>query len=313
MSYSKLLMSSNKGMALVLTIMILAIMTTMVVEFIHEVYSTNASLNNWRVSRQLSLAAKSGITIAKKIISDNQSRYAYTYPGKYELPLGNIFAEAAEAADGSGGKVLIRVEDENGKFNLNSTVWPNGTTNEASIDLFKRLLKNIGLDEQIAYRVADWIDSDSESRMGGSEKGAKNAYMDSIDELTLMYGVDFRTYEALKPFVTVYGVDGISSHLININSASLPVILAFNAEITEQLAERIIKYRDLEPLERASDLVKIAGFEGSLGQSLMGMIVVKAVNLRITSLAEDDKIKRIIECVVENYGGMFITKYWRER
>ncbi|MFH2044344.1 MAG: type II secretion system minor pseudopilin GspK [Pseudomonadota bacterium] len=303
-------MASNKGMALILTLMILAIMTTMVVEFVHEVYSTNAILNNWRISRQLSLTAKSGITIVKKIISDNQSRYAYTYPGKYEVPLGNIFGENA---DGSGGKVFVNVEDENAKFNVNSIVWPNGTTNESSIDSFKRLLKNIKLDEQVAYRVADWIDPDSESRMGRSEQGAKNAYLDSIDELKLINGMDSKTYEVLKPFITVYGAEGVTSNIININSAPLPVIMALNAEITKDLAERIIKYRGLEPLETPSDLVKIAGFEGSLGQSLIGMLIVKAVNFKITSFAEDNKIKRIIECVVENKGDKFLTKYWCER
>lgn len=303
-------MASNKGMALILTLMILAIMTTMVVEFVHEVYSTNAILNNWKISRQLSLTAKSGITIAKKIISDNQSRYAYTYPGKYEFPLGNIFGENSDV---SGGNVFVNIEDENAKFNVNSIIWPNGTTNESSIDSFKRLLKNIELDEQVAYRVADWIDPDSESRTGRSEHGAKNAYIDSIEELKLIDGLDSKTYEALKPYITVYGAEGVTSNVININSASLPVIMALNNDITHDLAERIIKYRDLEPLETPSDLVKIAGFEGSLGQSLIGMLIVKAVNFKITSLAEDNNIKRIIECVVENKGEIFLTKYWCER
>ncbi len=303
-------MGSNKGMALILTLMILAIMTAMVVEFVHDVYSTNACLNNWRISRQLSLTAKSGITIAKKIISDNLHRYSYTYPGELELPLGNIFVGSGNRV---GGMALVHVEDENAKFNLNSMVWPNGTTNDAALESFKRLLKNLGLDEQVAYRVADWIDGDSEPRLRDSELGAKNVYMYSIDEMRLLRGVDIKTYETLKPFVTVYGVTDVSSSLVNINSASTPVIMALNTDITEQLAERIIKYRDLQPFEIASDLVKIAGFEGSLGQSLMGMIVVKAVNLRIISSAEEDKIKRIVECVVENKGGVFLTKYWCER
>lgn len=303
-------MGSNKGMALILTLMIVAVMTAMVVEFIHDVYSTNAALNNWRVSRQLSLTAKSGVTIAKKIISDRQSRYAFTYPGRYEIPLGDIFAETD---DGFGGEAFIRVEDENAKFNLNSIIWPNGRTNETSLDLFKRLLKNLSLDEQVADRVADWIDGDGESRLGESEQGAKNAFMDSVDELRLIRGIDSGTCEKLKPFITVYGADGVSSPLIDINSAPLPVIMALDADITEQLAERVIKYRDLEPLESVSDLVKIAGFGGSLGQSLMGGIIVKAVNFRITASAENDKIKRIIECVVENKGNQFTIKYWSER
>jgi general secretion pathway protein K len=296
-------------MVLVLTLMILAIMTAMVVNFIYGVYTTNASLYNWRASQQLSLAAKSGVTLAVKIISDNQVHYTYTYPGKIEIPVENMFAGSAE---GGGVKVLIRVEDENAKFNLNSLVWPNGETNEAAFASFKRLLKKLRLDEQMAYKVADWVDRDSEPRAGDSEQGAKNAYMDSADELCLIPGVGSRVYETLAPFITVYGVDTIYSSLVNINSAPLFVIMSLDDNMTEQLAERILKYRDLEPFKSVSDLLRVAGFEDSLGQSLMGRVTVKAANLRITSTAEDNNIKRVIECVVGNKGGGFVNQYWRE-
>ena len=299
------MMGGNRGMALVLTLMILTIMTTMVIEFSYGVYATNASLYNWRDSQQLSLAAKSGVAIAVKIVADNWARYTYTYPGKVTIPVENMFA-------GFGGKVLIRVEDENAKFNLNALVWPNGETNEVALDAFKRLLRNLQLDEQIAYKVADWIDHDSEPRSEESEQGVKNAYMDSTDELFLIRGVDEEVYEKLVPFITVYGVDEIYSSLVNINSAPLTVIMSLDDNMTEELAERIVRYRDLEPLKRASDLVKIAGFEGPLGQSLMGRVTVKASNLRITSVAEDKKIKRVIECVVGDKDGAFVSKYWRE-
>jgi len=303
------MIGSNKGMALVLTMMIMAIMMAMVVEFSYGVYTTNASLYNWQASQKLSLVAKSGITLALKTISDDQALYTYTYPGKIDIPVENMFAAAD---DEFGGKVLIRVEDENAKFNLNALIWPNGETNEAALASFERLLKNLQLDRHIAYKVADWIDNDSDSRSGESEQGAKNAYMDCCDELCLIQGVDSRIYKTLEPFITVYGADTISSSLVNINSAPLPVIMSLDDNITEQLAERIIKYREMEPLKEPSDLVKIAGFEGPLGQSLMGRITVKAVNLRITSLAEDNNIKRVIECVVGNKDGGFVTRYWRE-
>lgn len=303
------MIGSNKGMALVLTLMILAIMMAMVVEFSYGVYTTNASLYNWKTSQQLSLVAKSGVTLALKTISDNQALYTYTYPGKIDIPVENMFAAADEEF---GGTVFIRVEDENAKFNLNALVWPNGETNGAALASFERLLKNLQLDGHIAYKVADWIDHDSNPRSGDSEQGAKNAYMDCCDELCLILGVDSRIYKTLEPFITVYGVDTISSSLVNINSAPLPVIMSLDDNITEQLAERIIKYRNMEPLKGPSDLVKIAGFEGPLGQSLMGKIIVKAVNLRITSFAEENNIKRVIECVVGNKDGGFVTRYWRE-
>ena len=299
------MMGSQKGMALVLTLLIMAMITAMTVEFVYGVYTTNAGLYNWREGQKLSLVAKSGISLATKMVSENQNRYSYTSPGTIEIPVENILK-------GFTGTVVIRVVDENGKFNLNSLVWPNGTTNETAFESFVRLLKNMNLDENIAYRVADWIDEDIEPRRGDSEQGAKNGYLDSVDELFLVKGIDSRAYDTLSPVVTVYGIENVFNHLININTAPRAVIMSLDDNITEDLAERVIRYRALEPFNRVSDLVKVAGFGGSLGQSLMNKIVVKASNLRITSVAEEDRIKRIIECVIVLKGNDFLIGYWQE-
>lgn len=299
------MMGSEKGMALVLTLLIMAMITAMVVEFVYGVYTTNAGLYNWREAQKLSLAAKSGISLTTKIISENQNRYSYTYPGSVEMPVENILK-------GFSGKVVIRVVDENGKFNLNSLIWPNGTTNETAFNSFIRLLKNLNLDENIAYRVADWIDRDLEPRRRDSEEGAKNDYLDSVDELLLVKGIDSQAYDKLSPLVTVYGIEQVYNNLININAASRAVIMSLDDNITEALAERVINYRALEPFNGVSDLVRVAGFEGPLGQSLMNKITVKASNFRITSVAEEDRIKRVIECVIVVKGDAFLIGYWQE-
>ncbi len=299
------MMGSEKGMAVVLTLLIMAMITAMVVEFVYGVYTTNAGLYNWREAQKLSLAAKSGISLTTKIISENQNRYSYTYPGSIEMPVENILK-------GFSGKVVIRVVDENGKFNLNSLVWPNGTTNETAFNSFIRLLKNLNLDENIAYRVTDWIDRDLEPRRRDSEEGAKNDYLDSVDELLLVKGIDSQAYDKLSPLVTVYGIEQVYNNLISINTASRAVIMSLDDNITEALAERVINYRALEPFNRVSDLVRVAGFEGPLGQSLMNKITVKASNFRITSVAEEDRIKRVIECVIVVKGDAFLIGYWQE-
>jgi hypothetical protein len=82
--------------------------------------------------------------------------------------------------------------------------------------------------------------------------------------------------------------------------------------MTDELAGRIESYRSLEPFQKTSDIVKVAGFEGSLGQSLIGRIAVKASNFRITSVAEQNRMKRIIECVMEKSAGGFKVRYWQE-
>jgi type II secretory pathway component PulK len=208
------------------------------------------------------------------------------------------------------GQLLIKITDENAKFNLNSLVLPNSTLNQTAYESFRRLLRILALDENIADRVADWIDRDTEPRIGQSEEGAKNTYMDSVDELWLIE--DSKVCEKLLPFVTVYGMGEISANIININTASVTVLMMLDDMMTDELAGRIESYRSLEPFQKTSDIVKVAGFEGSLGQSLIGRIAVKASNFRITSVAEQNRMKRIIECVMEKSAGGFKVRYWQE-
>jgi type II secretory pathway component PulK len=88
--------------------------------------------------------------------------------------------------------------------------------------------------------------------------------------------------------------------------------MAFDDAITTELAERIVSYRSVEPFQNTSDIVKVAGFEGSLGQSLIGRITVKASNFRIISEASIHGIKRIIESVVGRTSAGFTVTYWQE-
>lgn len=308
------ILHSERGMALILTLMILVIITAMVVEFSYGVYTSSASLYNWKDSQRLSLVAASGISLAVKTISDSKRIDFYRFPGKIEIPVIGIL-------EGFKGSVFIRAEDENSKFNLNSIVWPKGTIkdgeNDYAFDSFKALLRNLNLDETIADRVADWIDKDSEpsdSRVMDSEDSAKNTYMDTVDELLLIKGVDKRTYEMLLPYVTVYGHNSIiDSDHININTASIPVIMSLdgNERITKEDAERIAARRDITPFANKSDVQQLMGFNESLWHSVIRpRIVLEPSNLRITSIAEENRIKRIIESVIDVQDNK--VRYWRE-
>ncbi|HET6460614.1 MAG TPA: type II secretion system protein GspK, partial [Syntrophales bacterium] len=166
------------------------------------------------------------------------------------------------------------------------------------------------LDEQIADKIADWISRNRKTGPGISEVSAKNAYMNSVDELWLI--ADSKACEKMVPLVTVYGVGVVYANTININTASIPVLMVLDDMMTSALAERIVNYRSIEPFKNTSDIVKVAGFEGPLGQSLIGKIAVKASNFHISAEASRDRLKRIIDCVVERSGNGFTIRYWQE-
>ena len=282
--------------------MALVIITALVVEFSYGVYTGTSNLYNWRDSQRLSIMARSGVNVSGRFLSDLFSRYSYSYPGSIDLPVENPFEDF-------DGVISVRLEDENSKFNVNSLVSTNGIFNETSYNSFKRLLNALSLDEKIADKVADWIDRDSEARLSDSEAGAKNSALLYIDELLLINGISKKDYDKLLPYITIYG--DRNAPLININSAEVPVLMSLSDSMTEELANRIIQYRENTPFTENSKIANVSGLE-NIGISLTNKITVKGENFNIKAVATSGGVKRIIETVLDISLSPAVIKYWKE-
>jgi len=173
----------------------------------------------------------------------------------------------------------------------------------------RRLLNILSLDEKIADRIADWIRTDSNPRLADSETGAKNAALDSIDEILLINGISEKDYETLLPYVTVYG--SRDNLIVNINGAEKPVLMCLSDAITDDLAQNLINYRNATPFEDPTDISKVTGFD-KIGTSLGGKLMTKGSVYRVTSSAESGGVKRIIETVLNVSPTSATVSYWKE-
>ncbi len=286
---------SQKGSALVITLLILTILAALTVEFAYEVFISTSSFSNWSNAQKASLAAKSGQVLSSEYIKEMGSR-SYTYPGEIMLP--------SKYAFGDNTILIIKIEDETAKFNINSIIYQNGLTNEDAMDSLKKLLEYLNINKSLATTVADWIDPDHEPRITGSEENAKNSFLWNVSELILIDGVDEEIFELLKPYITVYGERGE----ININTAKLPVLISLHNDMTETLAKKIIDYRDTSPFEARSDLQLVSGME-TIGNQILPRITVKSLYYRVVSQASVDEIIRIVETVISS---SLTVQFWRE-
>lgn len=294
-------LASDKGMALVLTLLVLALITAMVVEFAYGIYVNTNLLYNWQASQRLSLLGSSGASLAARFVTQGVQARTYTYPASVALPPQDPF--------GDGSFVSLLVEDENSKFNLNALVLENGKVNEKAYESFRRLLEYLELKKELADLLVDWMDRDGLPMPEGSEMRAKNAPLDSVEEILQAEGVDREAYDKVLPYVTIYG-GALGKGYININGASVPVLMSLSEEITEEMAQRIVDYREeVGPFEEKGNLSKVAGFE-PLYVGLSDSITVKgsAFRLRVDASLEDG-LTRTVECVIDNAG---IVKYWKE-
>lgn len=286
--------SGQNGSALIITLLLITILTGLVVDFVYEVYIDSSSLSNWGNAQRASFIAKSGQAISAEFIREIKKE-TYTDKREVELPVTQDF--------GTGVILIIKIEDENARFNVNSLIYANGLENKDAISSLKKLLEYLNINPSLALAIADWIDPDSEPRLYNSENLAKNDFLWSIDELRFIEGIDKNIFDKISPYMTVSG-----NSIVNINTAELPVLVSLDNDMTEILAKNIIDQRESYPFEAPGNVQNVSGME-TIGQRLIGKITVKASNYRITTRATVNEITRSIESVIDSSDRIH---FWRE-
>ncbi len=157
------------------------------------------------------------------------------------------------APEGAEGDTITgRLEDMQGRFNLNNLVDNNGKIDPDRLRQFKKLLEHLGISPDLAERVADWIDADSTPQgMGGAEDGeysrlepsyrTANSFLVSPTELLLIMPAE--EYGKLERFIAVLPRRETK---ININTASQEVLLSLDFMTSTDIAELMQQREQLE-------------------------------------------------------------------
>lgn len=131
--------------------------------------------------------------------------------------LGEIWAQPLPPLPVDGGIVEGRLEDQQGKFNLNNLVYGDGTTNQDAVEQLERILTALNLEPTWATAIADWVDQDTQPGFpNGAEDSvytsqvhphlAANAPITRVSEIMVIPEFGRERYERLKPFVTALPV-----------------------------------------------------------------------------------------------------------
>jgi general secretion pathway protein K len=277
----------DRGLVLVVVLLILVLLVTLVSEFVYEVYTSTSMTENWKDMQALTAVAESATDVALQTLSSLYDTQTYTYPEELSFPVPVSDEE----------NILLRITDEQSKINLNRLIYPNGSDNKRVISLFRRLCQVLQVEETTVDRVLDWIDSDSIERISGSEKGAKNASLYSIEELQYIKGIEPETVKRLIPYLTAYHDRVGISDRVNINTAPKEIIMALHEEIDSSMAENVILYRKESPFERPEEIKNVPGFE-DIYAKISPLISVKSGFFRITVTATNGSLKSTVEEIV---------------
>jgi general secretion pathway protein K len=242
---------NNRGVALITVMLIVALATILAVSMssrqqldIHR----SANVFNFEQAYQYILGAEAwSKQILKRDSEDNKTDSAH-----------DDWAKVLPALPIEGGQMAGRIEDLQARFNLNNLVQ-NAKSQKLYIERFKRLLRNLGLKEELVFVIIDWLDSNQEIGFSGAEDNdylnlsppyrAANQPMVDISELLLVKGMDFETYAKLRPYVCVLKFETE----INVNTASAEVISSIVKDLTIEDAQSIVEDRDKDAFAKLDD------------------------------------------------------------
>lgn len=295
--------SGQKGSALVIALVVTAVMAAVIVEIISVVHGQASRTSAFIEGRKAAVVAEGGVEIAKRYLATLPKGYTHLDKSSFVMTVDGIALEAS-------------VEDESGKIQVNSLVFPNGEVDERAYSSIRSLFSSATVEPSATDALADWLDIDGTSRPGGAEAGyytrladaysPKNGHLDTLGELALVKGIGAKPMESLTKFLTVY-TDG----LVNINTAPKEVIMALSDEITPSMADGLIERRSEKPFSDTAGVRGVKGFE-TLGFGLQGRIKVKSDIFRVRTRAISEGVAKEVEAVVR-LGKPGEVLYWRAR
>lgn len=253
----------QNGVALITAMMIVALATVVSVGISTELQLDIRRTSNIITSDQAKLYASAAEELAKRYLlidlKDNDiDHLEEAWAQDYLFPLEE-------------GTLQARLTDIQACININTLV-KGDEVNEVAKNRIDQLFTNAGLPTGLSQSIIDWIDKGVEITIpDGAEDGyytaldkpyrTANTYLQSLSELNLIKGFeDQKTITALADDICAFG-DVASSVPINVNTASLEVLLSLSSSMTTSTAEDIIQHRIETPFTDISNFKSFADLE----------------------------------------------------
>jgi len=235
---------SQRGVALIMAIIVVAIGTMIAVSLM------------WRGTLDLrrtesALAADQGLMYvqgAEAWAADILRQDLVDSPDSDNL--GELWATELPPLPVDGGVIQGRLEDLQGRFNVNNLIGSDGKESMLARRQFERLLVSLEADPALAGAVIDWLDPDTDLRFpnGGEDVvyseadppyRTANSMITSTSELMAVAGFDRDTYRRLAPYITALP----SGTKLNVNTASAVVLASLSDNIDPSTAMSLVEQR----------------------------------------------------------------------
>jgi general secretion pathway protein K len=282
--------ADQQGMALLVTVMTLAILVVVTVQFSRDNWHGLLVSHNYGTRVRLRTMAESGVNLGIALLQkDVQDDNSDTLLDDWANTSGEEYTNLFE-----NGRLKLSIADLSGRIPINSLAAADNGQNNDNGELqllIKKVLLNLLLSENFALEseneareivdaISDWLDEDDEELDQGAESSfyqslakpysCRNGPLQYIEELLLIRGISREIFfgDSEKPglaaYITIHGDDG----KININTANEAVISALEPLISDDLIQSFIEFRkdreNREMLARVDWYASIGGWPGDI-------------------------------------------------
>ncbi len=308
--------AGERGAALLVTLLSIALLTVLVVEFTYSSQVDYRRASHWLKARRAALLAESGVTLATELLLLDGSLSTSD-------SLAEIWAQPFPPIVSDAGAIFVRIEDLSGRFDLNLLESGAGLGRTA-LRRFQTILDSRGIAPDKAGALVDWIDRNRNVNV--APEGAEDFYygtltppylprngpLRSFSELALVRGFGPEELVALREVAAVLGGEEAA---VNINTAPAAVLRTLDPRLEdERLVAALVARRDLAPFLSHDEIAEVEGM-GAFGKGrLRRMFTLASSHFRIRATGEVDGIYQSIEAVVHRrHGSEIEIQYWLPR
>ena len=251
-------MKQQQGIALI-TILVMVALATILAATIAKRQANTADNTAYlmRQNQSLLYAKSAEAFFSELLVDDANNAGAVDY-------LQENWAKPMPAFPVEDGFVSGTLQDESGKFNLNSLVNDEGVPNPQAKLWFEKLLLRVGLPEKLSEAVIDWQDADEEiSGTMGAENSyyqglpqgylAANSKFHNVEELKLVRGFEDQKYLQIVDYVSALPA---SDSKVNVNTAPAMLLASLDPKLDINAVEQALQKRqvNLEHFSNINDL-----------------------------------------------------------
>lgn len=226
----------ERGVALIVALLVVALATVLIAALLDRGELAAARTRNTLREMQAESYAKGLEDYAAHVLNQDSSQ------GSGVDSADDIWALPLPPTPVPGGEIAATMTDLNGRFNLNNLASDTSLNPNQSnwVTIFSRLLDALKLDPSLEQNVEDWMSNDSSASDGWYAAQAvpyrrAQRTFSHVSELRLVKGFDGDTYAKIAPYVSALPINTP----INVNTASVPVLMTLANGVTEETAAAV--------------------------------------------------------------------------